>query len=73
MSGVIIRDYNTVDFKEFTSLEQLLDENVDPESGKFFNNVLLGVASTECWDKMSSPAFVGVQRHASGGRSGYKV
>eukprot|EP01031_Cornospumella_fuschlensis_P037245 gene37245-45213_t len=66
-NAVIVRDYNTVDFQEFNSLKQLLDESVDPESGEFFNNVLLGVANAECWDKLSSPAFVAAQRHASGG------
>ena len=68
--AVIIRDYNRVDFHEFSSIEELhavFFSNVDDEGNRrAVGNLVLGTATEACWNLLESPAFRGVQRHAGG-------
>lgn len=65
--SVIIRDYNAVDFKEIESFQKFSDVYLNSENYVFNQNVMLGVADEDCWNKLESPAFRGTQRHSGGG------
>lgn len=66
-SAVIVRDYNAVNFYEVESFDQFREKFMNLDTDVFTQNVMLGVATPECWDKLQSPAFRGTQRHSGGG------
>ena len=65
--GVIVRDYNRVNFVEIDTFEKFSETFMNLERNTVNQNVMLGVASPECWSKLESPAFRGTQRHSGGG------
>jgi hypothetical protein len=67
LEAVIVRDYNRVNFEEFDSYDQFKDKYLNADQDTLRENVMLGVATPECFDKLSSPAFRGTQRHSGGG------
>lgn len=66
-TGVIVRDYNVVNFEEISTFEEFSAKYMNLERNTFNQNVMLGVATPECWSKLDSPAFRGTQRHSGGG------
>jgi hypothetical protein len=65
--AVIVRDYNAVNFFEVDTFDKFREVYMNLEPDVFSQNVMLGVATEECWDKLQSPAFRGTQRHSGGG------
>lgn len=59
-----IRDYNTIDYAEYGSYEELRGELLDPVTSKFTKNVFLGLAKEECWETLESPTFRASARYA---------
>ena len=66
-SALIVRDYNSVNFVEVDTFEQFRSKYMNLEKDTMNQNVMLGVATPECWSKLESPAFRGTQRHSGGG------
>lgn len=62
--GLIIYDYNRVNFQEYENLESL--KSVVFPREVTIKNALIGVADDNCMDLLTSPAFRGAQRHAGG-------
>jgi len=60
----LLRYYDHVHFTEFGSWSEFQRLFLD-EGSYFLRNVMLGVANTECRDKLYAPALLGLQRHAS--------
>lgn len=67
-SCVIFRHYNNVDYDEMSTFEEFTNKYMNLEKDQLNQNMLLGVASPECWHKLSSPAFLGMQRYSGGGQ-----
>jgi len=65
---VIIRHYNNVDYDEMSTFEEFTNKYMNLDKDRLNQNMLLGVASPECWHKLSSPAFLGMQRYSGGGQ-----
>jgi hypothetical protein len=65
--AVIVRDYNAVNFEEMDNFNAFSEKFLNLGENVFNQNVMLGVATPECWDKLQSPAFRGTQRHSGGG------
>lgn len=66
-NGVIVRDYNSVNYVEVSNFEHFKNTYMNLDKDTLNQNVMLGVATPECWSKLESPAFRGVQRHSGGG------
>jgi len=67
VNAVIVRDYNSVNFVEVDTFEHFQNTYMNLDKDTVNQNVMLGVATPECWSQLESPAFRGVQRHSGGG------
>jgi len=67
VNAVIVRDYNFVNYVELDSFEHFKNTYMNLEKDTMNQNLMLGVATPECWSKLESPAFRGIQRHSGGG------
>lgn len=66
VNGSVMREYNHVDFIEYSSHDQLLSDVFTMPGGGASTNFLLGIASEACMHMLDSPALKGAQRHAAG-------
>ena len=64
---VVVREYNAVNFVEIDSFEKFNNIYMNIDKNTLNQNILLGVATSECWNQLHSPAFRGAQRHSGGG------
>ena len=66
--AVIIRDYNRVNFEETKTFDEFKSKYLYGENNDWLvrTNIVMGVASPECYDKLESPALRGAQRHSGG-------
>jgi hypothetical protein len=67
INGVIIRDYNMVNFKEFSSYKDFADVYLNLGKNTVNQNLFVGISKPECAHHLESPAFRGAQRHGGGG------
>lgn len=56
-----------VNYEEIPTFEQFSAKFMNREKNTLNQNVMLGVATPECWSKLESPALRGTQRHSGGG------
>ncbi len=67
IAGVIIRDYNMVNFQEFKTFHEFAEVHMNLQENTVTQNLFVGVATPECMNLLESPAFRGgAQRHGGG-------
>ncbi len=68
-SGVVIRDYNAINYEELDDISTLLDRYFQSHrNSQHFSskNLMIGVYHEHCKQALDSPAFKGSQRHTGG-------
>ena len=65
VQAITIRDYNEVNHKAYETFTEFY-ETFFTLSGRSNTNIFVGVAESQCADRLDTAAFRGAQRHAGG-------